>query len=142
MQRKSETILAIDVGSTSWKLCVGMLSPQGFVLERLVEVPMAPNVVREGLVLEPETAARALRTAMGQAGVRQKTALVAVGGPQAMARPVRLPPMTPEVLRKSIQFEATRYLPSAAEEHLIGFEILHNPLPTSHSCRGHNRAAS
>jgi type IV pilus assembly protein PilM len=136
MQRKSETILAIDVGSTSWKLCVGMLSPQGFVLERLVEVPMAPNVVREGLVLEPETAARALRTAMGQAGGRQKTALVAVGGPQAMARPVRLPPMTPEVLRKSIQFEATRYLPSAAEEHLIGFEILHNPLPTSTPAEG------
>jgi type IV pilus assembly protein PilM len=131
MQRKSETILAIDVGSTSWKLCVGMLTQQGFVLERLVEVPMAPNVVREGLVLEPETVARALRTALSQAGVRQKAALVAVGGPQAMARPVRLPPMTPDVLRKSIQFEATRYLPSAAEEHLIGFEVLHSPLPTS-----------
>jgi Tfp pilus assembly PilM family ATPase len=28
------------------------------------------------------------------------------------------------VLQKSIQFEATRYLPSAAEEHLIGFHIL------------------
>jgi type IV pilus assembly protein PilM len=130
MQRRSETLLAIDVGSTSWKLCVGMLSHQGFTLEQLVEVPMEPNVVREGLVLEPDTAARALRTALGQAGVRQRAAMVAVGGPQAMARPVRLPPMSPEVLRKSIQFEAARYLPSAAEEHLIGFEILQSHPPT------------
>ncbi len=126
MLRKGSAILSIDVGSTSLKLCCGALTPNGFIVERLVETPLPPNTVREGLILEPETVARALRATLRGAGIRQRSALVAVGGPQATARPVRLPPMTPEVLRKSIQFEAARYLPSAAEEHLIGFEILHS----------------
>ncbi|MCS7066676.1 MAG: type IV pilus assembly protein PilM, partial [Fimbriimonadales bacterium] len=126
MPRKNESILAIDVGSTNLKLCCGTLTPDGFTVERLIETPLPPNTVREGLVLEPDVAARGLRTALNQAGVRQRSALVAVGGPQATARPVRLPPMTPDALRKSIQYEAARYLPSAAEEHLIGFEILHS----------------
>ncbi|GBC91845.1 Cell division protein FtsA [bacterium HR15] len=126
MPRRNKPILAMDMGSTSLKLCIGTLTPSGFTVERLLEVPLPPNALREGLVLEPDTVARALRTALHQAGVRPRSALVAVGGPQTTARPVRLPPMTPEVLRKSIQFEAARYLPSATEEHLIGFEILHS----------------
>ncbi|MEN3000886.1 MAG: type IV pilus assembly protein PilM [Armatimonadota bacterium] len=126
MPRKSEAVLAMDVGSTSLKLCGGTLTPHSFVVERLIEVPLAPNTVREGLVLEPDLAARALRTALNQAGMRQRSVLVAVGGPQTTARPVRLPPMTIDALRKSIQFEAARYLPSTAEEHLIGFEVLHS----------------
>jgi len=126
MPRRNEPILAVDVGSTSLKLCCGVLTPNGFTIERLIEAPLPANTVREGLVLEPDVAARALRAALSQAGVRQRSAFVAVGGPQVTARPVRLPPMTPDVLRKSIQFEAARYLPSAAEEHLIGFEILHS----------------
>jgi len=126
MPRKSETVLAIDLGSMSMKLCCGTLHSNGFTVEHLIEAPLPPNTIREGLILEPAVVARALRQTLNQAGVRHRSSLVAVGGPQVTARPVRLPPMTPEVLRKSIQFEAARYLPSAAEEHLIGFEILHS----------------
>jgi type IV pilus assembly protein PilM len=126
MPRKSEAILAIDVGSTSLKVCSGTLLEDRLRVEHLLEVPLPPNTIREGLVLEPEGTARALRAALSHAGIRQRATLVAVGGPQITARPVRLPPMTPEMLRKSIQYEAARYLPSAAEEHLIGFEILHS----------------
>ncbi len=126
MPRRNEPILAIDIGTTAVRACIGRLNPDGLVVERLIDAPLPPNSVREGLILEPDMVARALRTLLQQVGVRQRNALVSVGGPQVTARPVRLPPMTPEVLRKSIQYEAARYLPSAAEEHLIGFEILHS----------------
>ncbi|GIV06345.1 MAG: pilus assembly protein PilM [Fimbriimonadales bacterium] len=121
---KVETVLAIDIGTTGVKLCVGVLQGRQLRVERLVETPLPSDAVREGAILDPDAVYRAVRAALASAGVKQKNVLLTVGGPQTTARPVRLPRMTPETLQKSIQFEATRYLPSAAEEHLIGFQIL------------------
>lgn len=121
---KAESVLAIDIGATSVKLCAGVLQGRQLRVERLVETPLPPDAVREGAILDPDAVYKALRAAIASAGIKQKDVLLTVGGPQTTARPVRLPRMTPETLQKSIQFEATRYLPSAAEEHLIGFQIL------------------
>lgn len=121
---KVEAVLAIDIGTTGVKLCVGVLQGRQLRVERLVETPLPPDAVREGAILDPDAVYKAVRAALASAGVKQKNVLLTVGGPQTTARPVRLPRMTPETLQKSIQFEATRYLPSAAEEHLIGFQIL------------------
>ncbi|BCW96832.1 MAG: type IV pilus assembly protein PilM [Fimbriimonadales bacterium] len=121
---KSAPVLAIDVGASSVKLCVGALQGRSLRVERLAETPLPPDAVREGAILDPDAVYRALRATLQSAGVKHKQVWLSVGGPQTTARPVRLPRMTPETLQKSIQFEATRYLPSAAEEHLIGFQIL------------------
>lgn len=121
---RTESVLAIDIGATSVKLCAGVLQGRQLRVERLTETPLPPDAVREGAILDPDTVYKALRATLASAGVRQKHVWLSVGGPQTTARPVRLPRMKPETLQKSIQFEATRYLPSAAEEHLIGFQIL------------------
>ncbi|MCS7190417.1 MAG: type IV pilus assembly protein PilM, partial [Fimbriimonadales bacterium] len=121
---KSESVLALDIGATSVKLCVGALQGRQLRVERLTETPLPPDAVREGAILDAEVVYKALRATLANASVKTKNVLLSVGGPQTTARPIRLPRMTPETLQKSIQFEATRYLPSAAEEHLIGFQIL------------------
>lgn len=123
-QPKGEAFMAFDIGSTSIKLCTAQVQGRSITIERLVETPLPPNAVREGTLLEPDTVARALRETLQQVGRHPKTAVLAIAGPHTTARPVRLPPMPVEVLEKSIQFEAGRYLPSAAEEHFIGFEIV------------------
>ena len=121
---KGAPVLAIDIGACSVKLCAGMLHGRTLRVERLAETPLPADAVREGTILDPDTVYRALRATLHSAGVKHRQVWLSVGGPQTTARPVRLPRMAPDVLQKSIQFEATRYLPSAAEEHLIGFHIL------------------
>jgi type IV pilus assembly protein PilM len=121
---KVHSVLSLDIGSSSVKLCGATVHGRQLRVERLVETPLPTDAVREGTILDPETVYRALRSTLASAGVKHRPVLLSVGGPQTTARPVRLPRMAPEVLQKSIQFEATRYLPSAAEEHLIGFQIL------------------
>jgi type IV pilus assembly protein PilM len=121
---KVHSVLSLDIGSSSVKLCGAAVQGRQLRVERLVETPLPADAVREGTILDPETVYRALRSTLASAGVKHRPVLLSVGGPQTTARPVRLPRMAPEVLQKSIQFEATRYLPSAAEEHLIGFQIL------------------
>jgi type IV pilus assembly protein PilM len=121
---RTESVLALDIGATGVKLCAGVLQGRQLRVERLVETPLPSDAVREGAILDPDAVYKAVRATLASAGVKQKNVLLTVGGPQTTARPVRLPRMSPETLQKSIQFEATRYLPSAAEEHLIGFQIL------------------
>ncbi|GIV07896.1 MAG: pilus assembly protein PilM [Fimbriimonadales bacterium] len=121
---KAESLLAIDFGASSIKLCAGTIQERTLQVERLTEAPLPPDAIREGAILDPETVYKALRTALSHAGIKTKRVYLSVGGPQTTARPIRLPRMNPQTLQKSIQFEATRYLPSAAEEHLIGFQIL------------------
>jgi type IV pilus assembly protein PilM len=121
---KVHSVLSLDIGSSSVKLCGAAVQGRQLRVERLVEAPLPADAVREGTILDPDTVYRALRATLQSAGVKHRRVLLSVGGPQTTARPVRLPRMAPEVLQKSIQFEATRYLPSAAEEHLIGFQIL------------------
>lgn len=121
---RGESVLSLDFGASSVKLCAGSVQGRTLHVERLTETPLPPDAIREGAILDPETVYKALRTTLANAGVKTKRVYLSVGGPQTTARPIRLPRMTPEVLQKSIQFEATRYLPSAAEEHLVGFQIL------------------
>lgn len=121
---KGESVLSIDFGATGVKLCAGFVQGRTLHVERLTETPLPPDTIREGTILDLDTVYKALRTTLANAGVKNKRVYLSVGGPQTTARPIRLPRMTPQTLQKSIQFEATRYLPSAAEEHLIGFHIL------------------
>lgn len=121
---RGDTLVAIDCGATSVKVCVATISGRQLRIERLTETPLPAEAIREGTILDSESVLKALRTALAHAGVKTKKALLCVGGPQTTARTIRLPRMSPEVLQKSVQYEAARYLPSAAEEHLIGFQIL------------------
>ncbi len=124
MPRKHDAIVAIDFGSTSTKICAGRVKGNQFVIEQLAHVPMPEGAIREGVIMEPDTVQKALRGLLHSAGVKIRTAYIAVGGSQTTARPVRMPTVPDEVLRKTIQFEASRYLPSSPEEHLIGYGIL------------------
>ncbi len=122
--RKGELLTALDIGCTSLKLCVGRASEGELAIDTLVETPLPPGAIREGVILEPDTIVKALKQTLSQVKGYAKTTLLSVGGPQCIARPVRLPPMPIDALRKSIQYEAGRYLPAAAEEHVVGFEVL------------------
>lgn len=121
---KGESVVALDLGSSSLKLCVGTVQGRTLQVQRLTETPMPADAFREGAILDADAVYKALRATLNHAPTKTKRVYLTVGGPQTTARPIRLPRMTPEALQKSIQYEATRYLPSAAEEHLIGFQIL------------------
>lgn len=121
---KGETLMALDFGSTSIKLCIAKVQGHSLCVERLVETLLPQNALREGVILEPDTVSKAVRETLQRAGRFPKSAMIALSGPQTTARPVHLPAMPIEALEKSIQFEAGRYLPSSAEEHYIGFEVV------------------
>jgi len=119
-------LLSVDIGAYSIKLCLSRMQGGTVRIEKLIEVPTPADSVREGIVLDSNLIGKLIKDAVQRNNLRAKATLLTVGGPQVTARPVKLPPMTEETLNKSIQFEAGRYLPSATEDHYIGFEILNN----------------
>lgn len=116
--------LAIDIGSHSVKFALCRGQNDILRLERLIHMPTPPDTVKEGVVLDPQLMGQLIRKTIVDHGLKAKTGSLMVGGPQAVARTVRLPKMNYATLSKSIQLEANRYLPSASEDHYIGFDIL------------------
>lgn len=119
-------LLSVDIGAYSIKFCLARLQGGIVRIEKLIEVPTPVDSVREGIVLDSNLIGKLIKETIQRNSLKAKATVLTVGGPQVIARPVRLPPMTEEVLSKSIQFEASRYLPSATEDHYVGFNILDN----------------
>lgn len=62
--------------------------------------------------------------ALKQGRISATSAAIAVAGGSVIVRTVRIPKMPEGTLRKSIKFEAGRYVPSSIEDSFIEFEIL------------------
>jgi len=56
--------------------------------------------------------------------INASSAIIAVSGGSVVVRQVRMPKMAEATLRKSIKFEASRYVPSSVEDSYIEFEII------------------
>jgi type IV pilus assembly protein PilM len=74
--------------------------------------------------VDTEQLADALRHLMREHGIAASTANIAVAGSAVVVRCVKLPKMSESALRKSIKFEAGKYVPSSIDDSYIEFEIL------------------
>lgn len=87
-------------------------------------MPTPPDCIKEGILINPEPVAAALKALLRHTGIQAKNAVLSVQGSTVVVRTVRMPKMSESVLRKSIRFEAGRYVPTSVEEAFIEFEIL------------------
>ncbi|MCG9894037.1 MAG: type IV pilus assembly protein PilM, partial [Fimbriimonadaceae bacterium] len=87
-------------------------------------VPTPKDSVRDGLVADKDALAGAIRMALREGRMTATSAVIAVAGGSVIVRTVRIPKMPEATLRKSIKFEAGRYVPSSIEDSFIEFEII------------------
>jgi type IV pilus assembly protein PilM len=119
-----KTLVGIDVGHATIKAVQLERSALGWKVTRAGTIATPPHSVKDGIVVEPDSVGQAIRDLLKDAGIHATAATVAVAGAQVVVRPVRMPKMPEATLRKSIKFEASRYVPSSVEDSYIEFEIL------------------
>lgn len=121
-----ETVVGIDIGSRFIKAV--QAEPIGADRWRIVRAAIAPtpaDAVKDGIVVEREITAAALRELLRTANLGGVTgAVAAVAGSSVIVRHVKLPKIAEAALRKSIRFEASKYISSSVEDSCIEFEIL------------------
>lgn len=121
-----ETIVGLDIGSRQIKVIAA--EPIGGDRWRIVRAdccPTPPDAIKDGIVVEREATAAAIRSLLLNATLTHASgAVVAVAGPGVIVRQVQLPKMSEAALRKSVRYEAAKYISTSVDDCCVEFEIL------------------
>lgn len=121
---RKKSFVGLDIGSKAIDLVQMERHGSGWRLARVAEVKTPVDAIKEGVVLDPAEVGLAIKMALREAHVSATSAVIGVSGGSVIVRMVRIPKMPEATLRKSIKYEAGRYVPSSIEDSFIEFEII------------------
>ena len=119
-----EIVVGIDIGSRCIK--VVQVESTGAGRFRVIRAGMAEtpvDSVRDGVVIGKDSVAQAIKDILQRCNIEATSAVAAISGSSVIVRHVKLPKIPEVTLRKSIKFEASRYISSPLDGSLVEFEI-------------------
>lgn len=119
------TAVGLDIGTNLIKI-VEMRSARGSVhLLNLGIRPTPPEVISNGVIVEPQGLGLAIRGLLQQQGIRTRATVASVAGQSALVvRPIQVPKMSRSELGETMRWEVERHIPFAASEVIMDYEPL------------------
>lgn len=121
---KKACYVGIDIGHHAIKAVQVDRAGQGWKINRVGWVRTPDDSVKEGVVIDTMAVGAAIKQLLRESHMSATAACIAVAGGSVVVRSVRIPKMPEATLRKSIKYEAGRYVPSSVEDSYIEFEIV------------------
>lgn len=121
---RKKSYVGLDLGHHAIKAMQVERTPSGWKVTRVDSIPTPPDGIKDGVVVSHDEVSAAIRALMRKAHINATCANISVAGASVVVRTVRIPKMQEAVLRKSIKFEAGRYVPTSVDDSFIEFEIL------------------
>ncbi|MDN6873596.1 pilus assembly protein PilM [Pseudomonas citronellolis] len=122
--KKANTLLGIDISSTSVKLLELSRSGGRYKVEAYAVEPLPPNSVVEKNIAELEGVGQALSRVVAKARTGVKTAAVAVAGSAVITKTIEMDGgLSDDELENQLKIEADQYIPYPLEEVAIDFEV-------------------
>lgn len=121
---RKKSFVGLDLGHHSIKAVQMERTAGGWKITHVGTAPTPPESIKDGVVVDTDQVAQAIRQAMKSGRLTATAANISVAGASVVVRNVRIPKMPENTLRKSIKFEAGRYVPTSVEDSFIEFEIL------------------
>jgi type IV pilus assembly protein PilM len=120
----SRSTVGLDLGHSAIRATQVERSGNSWRIVRHASIPTPPDSIKDGVVMDAEAVGHAIRQALREGHMSASAAHIAVSGGTVVVRVVHVPAMAEATLRKSIKYEAGRYVPSSAEDSYIEFEIV------------------
>jgi type IV pilus assembly protein PilM len=121
--RKIEPI-ALDIGSTFIKLVQLKGSNKNYQLAKFGMVPLPPEVIVEGAVMDAGRVVEAIKELLATQKVTTKEVVISVSGSSVIIKRVSVADMTDEELAESIKWEAEQYIPFSIDDVNVDFQKL------------------
>ena len=99
--------IALDIGSTFIKLIKLKGSNKNYQLQKFGMVPLPPEVIVEGAVMDAGRVVDAIKELLAEQKVTTKEAVISVSGSSVIIKRVSVADMTDEELAESIKWEAS-----------------------------------
>jgi type IV pilus assembly protein PilM len=122
-------LVGLDIGSSSIKAVVLKMSSKGIQLKHLGSIPLHPDTIVDGSIMDTGAVATAILDLFAQEKIKIKDVVIAVAGNAVTVKPITLPNMTEEELKDSIKFEAEQYIPSDIEDVNLAYQIISRDSP-------------
>ena len=123
LSRKIEPI-ALDIGSTFIKLVQLKGSKGAYQLSKFGMVPLPPEVIVEGAVMDAGRVVDAIKELITAQNVKAKEAVISVSGSSVIIKRISVSDTTEEELTESIKWEAEQYIPFSIEDVNVDFQKL------------------
>jgi type IV pilus assembly protein PilM len=119
------TAIGLDIGTNLIKV-VEMRSVRGSIHLLNVGIrPTPPEVISNGVIVEPQGLGLAIRGLLQQQGIRTRATVASVAGQSALVvRPIQVPKMARSELAETMRWEVERHIPFAASEVIMDYEPL------------------
>lgn len=121
---KSSPMIGLDIGSSAIKLVQLQETAKGFQLAKFGMVPLTPEVIVDGAIMDANRVVEAIRVLLQEQRVKSKDTAISVSGHSVIAKRIPLPEMSEEELSESIRWEAEQYIPFAIDDVNLDFQIL------------------
>jgi type IV pilus assembly protein PilM len=118
-------IVGLDIGSSYLKVVQLKESRSGYELELFDMLPISPELIVEGSIIDSIRLTESLRELVRKARIKAKDAVISISGHSSVIiKRISLPEMSEEELSESIKFEAEQYVPFDIEDVNLDFQIL------------------
>jgi type IV pilus assembly protein PilM len=121
---KRKTSLGIDLGHHRIKAVEMEATPTGWTVVRSGWAPTPADSIKDGSVIDPAAVGVELKHLLKEGRFSGDDVHIAAAGASVFVRPVQFPNMNEATLRKTIRFEASRYVPGSVEDSHVDFAIL------------------
>ena len=121
--RKKRTI-GLDVGSGLIKVAVVEHVPAGPELVRVALMPVLPDAIVEGEIMDGGIVADAITAALQAAGVSGPRVVAAVGGRDVIVKKIQIDRVKEAQARELMRWEAEQHVPFDMESVELDFQIL------------------
>jgi len=117
-------LVGLDIGSRTMKVGEVSESKKSRRLKKFGMIDIAPGVIEDGVIKDPEAAAESIRQLFKSFGIKEQNVAVSIGGYSVIVKKINVETMAEERLQETIHFEAEQYIPFDISDVNLDFHII------------------
>jgi type IV pilus assembly protein PilM len=121
---EGRNLVGVDIGTSSVKVCQLKDTRKGLGLVRLGYIPLGPQAIVDGQVMDAGAVVEALAKAFHDFKIKQRECAVSVSGQSVIIRKITVPMMTAAELDEQIQWEAEQHIPFDIKDVQVDYQVL------------------
>ena len=129
--RKKDHLVGLDIGSRTIKVGEIGDTKKGKVLNKFGTIDIAPGLIEDGSIKDPEAIAESIRQLYHSNGIREQNVAISIGGYSVIVKKINVQTQTDDELQDSMPFEAEQYIPFDIADVNLDYQVLgeneHNP---------------
>jgi type IV pilus assembly protein PilM len=121
---KRNRLVGLDIGSKTIKAAEIVEGKKGYTLAKFGMTDIAPGLIEEGAIKDPEAVAETIRSLFKSYGIKNHSVALSIGGYSVIVKKISVQNTTDEQLQETIHFEAEQYIPFDINDVNLDFQIL------------------